>query len=117
MIIEIFNSMNKYQRAIYETKLDWSHIIVTGHVTYTDFCREFFLADDDASVAILDSGTPDLQPRRLLNHPFYGSRLIFLQGDQLLIQDLNRAQTKFATGMFILTSEKVANTEDKAIGA
>lgn len=115
-IIEIFNSMNKYQRAVYSIKADSSHVILAGNVCYSsivDFCREFFVADGISSVVILSANAPDLNIRRLLNHPFYRNRLLFLQGDLMALQDLKRAKTEYATGMFILCDDLVSVSDEE----
>ncbi|KAJ3358532.1 hypothetical protein HDU91_005201, partial [Kappamyces sp. JEL0680] len=121
-IIEIFNSMSKYQRAIYSPKSDTSHVILTGSVNYNavvDFCREFFSADDYSNVVILSGVEPDISMRRLLNHPFYRTRLSYLRGDQMSLQDLKRAQSSFATGMFVLTTNasSAADETEETIAA
>lgn len=115
-IIEIFNSMNRYQRAVYNIKSDSSHVILTGNVTYStivDFCREFFVADGVSSVVLLSNEAPDLNIRSLLNHPFYRDRLLFLQGDLMALQDLKRAQAAFATGMFFLSKALPSVTDEE----
>ena len=115
-IIEIFNSMNKYQRAVYSIKSDSSHIILTGNMNYSsivDFCREFFIADEISSIVILSADPPGLNIRRLLNHPFYRNRLLFLQGDLMALPDLKRAQAAYATGMFFLCDDLISIMDEE----
>ena len=121
-IIEIFNSLNKFQRASYSIKSDSSHVILSGQVSFSavvDFCREFFMADELGSVVILNNSAPDINIRRLLNHPFYRNRLYYIQGDMMSIPDLKRVQATFATGMFFIseTLESVGDEEQENVEA
>lgn len=119
-IIEIFNSMSKYQRARHYPKRGTSHVILSGDVTYStivDFCREFFAVDQVGTVVILSDTEPAIEVRRLLNHPFYRSRIIYLQGNILSAPDLQRAQMGYSTGLFILSADPTscANEDEEDI--
>jgi hypothetical protein len=109
-ILEIFNSMSKYQRAQHSASLEVPHIVIGGTITYStviDFCREFFVADEVTSVVILHHEEPTMEIRKLLNHPFYRSRLTYLRGSLMSLSDLKRAQIQYATGFFLLNSDSV----------
>ena len=85
-----------------------AHVILAGDITYSsiiDFCREFFMIDEIATVVILSNVAPIIDIRRLLNHPFYRARIVYVQGSMLSHTDLKRAQADYATGMFILANE------------
>ncbi|KAI9096539.1 hypothetical protein DFS34DRAFT_680664 [Phlyctochytrium arcticum] len=104
-IAEIYNSTSVYQRAKYAPKMDHAHVILSGTVSYTavvDFCREYFVADPVGHVVILVEDEPSLDVRKLLRHPFYRHRVIYLRGTALSIPDLRRAQAMFATALFLL---------------
>ncbi|KAJ2997541.1 hypothetical protein HDV02_005430 [Globomyces sp. JEL0801] len=106
-ILEIFNSLSRYQRAQHTPSTAEPHIILAGEMTYStivDFCREYFVADNISKIVILDYNEPVIEMRRLLAHPFYRNRLTFLRGDLLSVEDLRRAQAAFATGLFLLNS-------------
>ncbi|KND04243.1 uncharacterized protein SPPG_01674 [Spizellomyces punctatus DAOM BR117] len=104
-IAEIYNSTSAYQRAKYSPESEHAHVILGGTVSYTaviDFCREYFVADPEGHVVILNEEEPSLDVRKLLRHPFYRNRVIYLRGTALSIPDLRRAQATFATALFLL---------------
>ena len=106
-IVEIYNSLSRYQRASYSASSDKPHVIVSGTITSSvliDFCREYFVADPIGVIVILHTDEPDLYMRRLLNHPFYRNRLVYLRGNLMSAPDLRRAAAPFATSLFLLNS-------------
>lgn len=106
-ILELYNSLNFYQRARYSPSSSHSHVIIGGAATYSDiidFCREYFVADSTSRVVILHPEKPDVETRRFLNHPFYRNRILFLQGDVLSAQDLKRANAENANGLFLINN-------------
>jgi hypothetical protein len=67
------------------------------------------MADEIATVVILSELAPSIDIRRLLNHPFYRARIVYVQGAMLSHTDLKRVQADYATGMFILASEDASS--------
>jgi hypothetical protein len=114
-ILDMYKSLNQYQRAQYSASLSSSHVIVGGDVTYgnlIDFCREYFIADSNGQLVVLNSDSPDLPMKRLLNHPFYRNRICYLQGSIGEKSDLKRASAHHATALFLLT--KSSSKEEDA---
>ncbi|KAI8823680.1 uncharacterized protein EV422DRAFT_612156 [Fimicolochytrium jonesii] len=104
-IAEIYNSTSSYQRANYKSQQEHCHVILGGTVSYTaviDFCREYFVADPDGHVVILNDEEPNLDVRRLLRHPFYRNRVVYLRGTALSATDLQRCHAHSATALFLL---------------
>jgi hypothetical protein len=104
-IIEIFNSTSTYQRARYSPSTQKGHVILAGSVSYTaimDFCREYFAVDTSSKLIILTQKDPSLNTRKLMRHPFYRNKIIFINGSPYAIQDLHRAAAKYASSLFLL---------------
>ncbi|KAJ3258548.1 hypothetical protein HK103_003508 [Boothiomyces macroporosus] len=115
-IIEVFNSYNKYQRSQHTPDVEVPHVILGGTVTYSsviDFCREFFVADEVATIVILHDDEPSLEFVRFMNHPFYRNRIVYLQGSLMSIQDLRRAQAPYASAMYLLNSSPASKSEEE----
>lgn len=73
-ILDLFKSLNKYQRAQHSPSIERPHIIIGGNLTYSaiiDFCRAYFQADPIGHVVIIKNDEPDIDIRRFLNHPIY----------------------------------------------
>ncbi|KAI8909098.1 hypothetical protein EDD86DRAFT_226803 [Gorgonomyces haynaldii] len=118
-IIDLYKSLNQYQRAKYSATMSHSHVILAGNVSYSiiiDFCRDFFLTDAGQTVVILFPQEPDMTIRRFLNHPFYKNRLEYLQGNVMQTADLNRANAQYASGLFLVnpkdTAEQVSEEDE-----
>ncbi|KAI8926291.1 hypothetical protein BC831DRAFT_457242 [Entophlyctis helioformis] len=106
-ILELYNSLSKYQRAAHQASSSSPHVILSGSVTpsgLVDFCREYFISDNVGTIVVLHTEEPNIDIRRLLNHPFYRNRLVYLRGNLMSIPDLRRAAAQYATGMFLLNS-------------
>ncbi|KAJ3166328.1 hypothetical protein HDU88_003552 [Geranomyces variabilis] len=104
-IAEIYNNTSAFQRAKYTARLEHCHVILGGTVSYSaviDFCREYFVADPEGHVVILNDEEPTLDVRKLLRHPFYRNRVIYLRGTALNTGDLRRCQAQVATALFLL---------------
>ncbi|KAI8917846.1 hypothetical protein DFJ77DRAFT_458043 [Powellomyces hirtus] len=104
-IAEIYNSTSAYQRAKYSAETEHCHVILAGTVSYTaviDFCREYFVADPEGHVVILNDEEPNLDVRKLLRHPFYRNRVVYLRGTALNVGDLKRCQAHVSTALFLL---------------
>ncbi|KAJ3275116.1 hypothetical protein HDV01_001255 [Terramyces sp. JEL0728] len=115
-IIEVFNSYNKYQRSQHTPDVEIPHVILGGTITYSsviDFCREFFVADEIAMVVILHDEEPSLEFVRFMNHPFYRSRVVYLQGSLMSIQDLRRAQAPYASALYLLNNSPASKSDDE----
>ncbi|TPX38239.1 hypothetical protein SmJEL517_g00214 [Synchytrium microbalum] len=106
---EIYNSTSYYQRQKYVPNMRHAHVVVSGpgisFAAIVDFCREYFVADPLGHVVILCPQEPDIEVRRLLRHPNYRHRLVYLSGSSLSIGDLKRAGTDFATALFLLSGD------------
>eukprot|EP00842_Homolaphlyctis_polyrhiza_P003796 jgi/Hompol1/4417/HPOL_001738-RA len=115
-ILELYNSLSRYQRATHQASSEHPHVIVSGSITASglvDFCREYFIADQLGAIVILHSQEPNLEIRRLLNHPFYRNRLIYLRGNLMSVPDLRRAAAQYSTGLFLLNT----NTNSSSLSA
>ncbi|KAJ3024231.1 hypothetical protein HKX48_004504 [Thoreauomyces humboldtii] len=114
-IAEIYNSTSAYQRANYSAHREHCHVILAGTVSYTaviDFCREYFVADPEGHVVILNNEEPNLEIRKLLRHPFYRNRVIYLRGTALNAGDLRRCQAGVSTALFLLNLDCVPAEEE-----
>ncbi|RKO91275.1 hypothetical protein BDK51DRAFT_27124 [Blyttiomyces helicus] len=118
-LAEIYNSSSPYQRAKYNPSSKHSHVVLSGTVTYSaviDFCREYFESDPDGHVVILDQCEPSLDMRRLLRHPFYRNRVVYLWGTPLSVPDLRRASVMYATAIFLLNVDDLDSSDALAPG-
>ncbi|KAJ3323558.1 hypothetical protein HDV06_001582 [Boothiomyces sp. JEL0866] len=115
-IIEVFNSYNKYQRSQHTPDVEIPHVILGGTITYSsviDFCREFFVADEVATIVILHDEEPSLEFVRFMNHPFYRNRIVYLQGSLMSVQDLRRAQAPYASALYLLNNSPSSKSEEE----
>ncbi|KAJ3116213.1 hypothetical protein HDU96_010157 [Phlyctochytrium bullatum] len=61
------------------------------------------VADDAVHVVVvLTPGTPCLETRKLLRHPFYRNKIVWLSGSAMSVADLKRADADRATALFVL---------------
>ncbi|KAJ1343147.1 hypothetical protein BSLG_002173 [Batrachochytrium salamandrivorans] len=107
-ILELYNSLSRYQRVSHQASSNHPHVILSGGITASslvDFCREYFIADQLGTIVILNTQEPNIEIRRLLSHPFYRNRLIYLRGDLMSVHDLKRAAAQYATALFLLNTQ------------
>ncbi|KAK5670892.1 hypothetical protein QVD99_002664 [Batrachochytrium dendrobatidis] len=112
-ILELYNSLSRYQRASHQASSSHPHVILSGGITASsliDFCREYFIADQLGTIVILHTQEPNIDIRRLLNHPFYRNRLIYLRGNLMSVHDLRRASAQYATALFLLNTQSSETT-------
>ncbi|KAJ3318004.1 hypothetical protein HDV06_000997 [Boothiomyces sp. JEL0866] len=87
-VIDLFNSKNKFQRNPFKSKRGKAHT--------------FFAFDSESSIVLLFEQTPDLNIRNLIANPLYQSRIKYVQGNSLDMQDLQRAVVERATALFLI---------------
>ncbi|RKO97349.1 hypothetical protein CXG81DRAFT_13573 [Caulochytrium protostelioides] len=113
-LADIYKSSSPFQRAAYHVSSSNSHVILTGSISYTaviDFCREYFYVDEEGHVVILTNSDPTLEIKKLLRHPFYRGRVVWLNGSPLSVTDLRRTKLDQATGVFLLNANESGGTE------
>ncbi|KAJ1550423.1 hypothetical protein HK096_007013 [Nowakowskiella sp. JEL0078] len=116
-LLEFYNMTSPFQRARYTlSSTRNSHVILSGCISYTaliDFCREYFASDDSGHIVILVQEEPSLEIKRMLRHPFYRTRVFFLNGSSLNLADLKRANATCATALFLLNTEGSTGEDNK----
>ncbi|KAJ3274289.1 hypothetical protein HDV01_003133 [Terramyces sp. JEL0728] len=108
-VIELFNGKNTFQRNPFRPKRGKCHVVVTGVLDYNSiliFSKMFFTFDADSTIVFLFDAPPTLKMRNLLGNPLYQSRIKYIQGDTLNLDDLNRAVVQKATALFVLGDNK-----------
>lgn len=102
--LEKINAYSPYKNTLTTIQ---NHIIILGDIWPTsllEFLLEFYHERHGTSkkeIVILNSNLPSEKVKAILAHPFYKSRLIYLQGDAINEEDLIRARLLHCDAVFV----------------
>jgi len=119
-------SSNSLFREAYKPQPLEDHVVLFGHVNdrrkLERFCKEFFHKDRVAPNApqfhlvILSPEEPTEEVRSVLVSPNYDTRVTYLIGTPLSIEDLQRAHVHSASAVFFLSNIEAKEEESQADG-
>ena len=119
-------SSNSLFREAYKPQPLEDHVVLFGHVNdrrkLERFCKEFFHADrvspgtPQFHLVILSPEDPTEEVRSVLVSPNYDTRVTYLIGTPLSIEDLQRAQVQSASAVFFLSNIEAKEEESQADG-
>jgi len=122
--LQVLLSMRSPYRSPYRAHSQESHIILCGHVNdkskLEQFFKEFFHPDRAFSSApefhavVLSPLEPTEEVRNLIFSPMLDSRVTYVIGSALSVEDLKKVRADVASGMFFLCNTEVS---DSAAGA
>ena len=118
-LIVLIQAGSEYRNA-YVPRDDEDHVIMCGHVNdkakMERFMKEFFhpdrayLQDSDYHMVILSPLEPSDEMIRLINSPAFETRITYLIGSALSMEDLNRCRADIACAMFFLCNTEVSDS-------
>eukprot|EP00602_Paraphysomonas_sp_CaronLab_P005050 CAMPEP_0185030594 /NCGR_PEP_ID=MMETSP1103-20130426/17565_1 /TAXON_ID=36769 /ORGANISM="Paraphysomonas bandaiensis, Strain Caron Lab Isolate" /LENGTH=1609 /DNA_ID=CAMNT_0027565787 /DNA_START=240 /DNA_END=5069 /DNA_ORIENTATION=+ len=110
-------SMNSPFRTTYEARPHENHLILCGHVNdkskLSRVFREFFHPDRYATntpefhLVILSPAEPVDEVKDLIHSPLFDSRVSYIIGSALNMEDLQKARADIASGMLFLSNVEV----------
>jgi hypothetical protein len=119
-------SSNSLFREAYKPQPLEDHVVLFGHVNdrrkLERFCKEFFHKDRVAPntpqfhLVILSPEEPTEEVRSVLVSPYYDTRVTYLIGTPLSIEDLQRAHVHSASAVFFLSNIEAKEEESQADG-
>lgn len=119
-------SSNSLFREAYKPQPLEDHVVLFGHVNdrrkLERFCKEFFHNDrvspgtPQFHLVILSPEEPTEEVRSVLVSPNYDTRVTYLIGTPLSIEDLQRAQVRSASAVFFLSNIEAKEEESQADG-
>jgi hypothetical protein len=119
-------SSNSLFREAYRPQPLEDHVVLFGHVNdrrkLERFCKEFFHKDRVAPgtpqfhLVILSPEEPTEEVRSVLVSPSYDTRVTYLIGTPLSIEDLQRARVHAASAVFFLSNVEAKEEESQADG-
>lgn len=107
-IADLIRTRQNAYGGYYEKSIGINHVVVTGHVTYESvkhFVRDFFHDDRDTKKVksvFLDSRHPELNLEALFKR--HVTKLVFIKGSVMNIQDLNRVMLSEAEACLIMSN-------------
>ncbi|KDO31994.1 hypothetical protein SPRG_03210 [Saprolegnia parasitica CBS 223.65] len=113
---DVLNRVSAYDRAYRAIPQANSHVLVLGDVSPSAlecFLHMFFNATPttwNTTVVVLAPGPPSRGLQRLLFHPRYEPRVVYLSGSPMLQADLHRASIMVASACYILTRTPLDDT-------
>ena len=119
-------SSNSLFREAYKPQPLEDHVVLFGHVNdrrkLERFCKEFFHNDrvtptsPEMHLVILSPEDPSEEVRSLLVSPNYDTRVTYLIGTPLSIEDLQRAHVNSASAVFFLSNVEAKEEVSQADG-
>ncbi|EQC39532.1 hypothetical protein SDRG_02970 [Saprolegnia diclina VS20] len=113
---DVLNRVSAYDRAYRAIPQANAHVLVVGDVAPSAlefFLHTFFCANPmtwNTTVVVLAPGPPSRGLQRLLLHPKYEPRVVYLSGSPMLQADLHRASILVASACYILTRTPLDDT-------
>ena len=124
-LTQLLSSNSLFREAFKPQPLE-DHVVLCGHVNdrrkLERFCKEFFHKDRVAHsspqfhLVILSPEDPTEEVRSVLVAPMYDTRVTYLIGNPLYIEDLQRAQVQSASAVFFLSNIEAKEEESLADG-
>ena len=118
--LQVLLSMRSPYRNPYKAHPQENHVILCGHVNdkskLEKFFKEFFHPDRAFSSApefhavVLCPVEPTEDVRNLLFSPMLDSRVTYVVGSALVVEDLKKVRADVASGMFFLCNTEVASS-------
>lgn len=117
-LIQLLTKRSEYAGSVSFHSNSPKHIVILGDISthrLLHLFRELFHKDQNyrnIRVVILSQKEPAEETKKLLFHPFYKSRIIFLVGSPLKKRDLKRIALAHCTGCLILTDQYSTNVKN-----
>jgi len=118
--LQVLISMRSPYRNPYKAIVNENHVILCGHVNdkgkLEQFFKEFFHPDRAFSSApefhavVLSPLEPTEDVRNLILSPMLDSRVTFVIGSALVMEDLKKVRADIASGMFFLCNTEVPSS-------
>ncbi|KAJ6230903.1 potassium large conductance calcium-activated channel [Anaeramoeba flamelloides] len=100
----------------YTSTKESRHIILCGDIGYSTvltFCDSFYSrAISEYTILILDRNEPNKELTEFLQHPMYKSKVKWVLGNSIDIEDLKRVSITTCSGVFILADQYSSNQSE-----
>lgn len=116
-IAELIQQRRNAYGGYYEKSMGVKHVVVTGHITYhsvKNFLRDFFHEDRDTQnvkSVFIDSRNPELNLEALFKR--HVTRLVFIKGSVMNIQDLQRVRLHDAEACMIMSDASSSDPDSE----